>query len=286
MTEGEASIDQRRLADVLKAQGWGYYRAAYTHGRGLFDQALDAFQQAAAIYRDVGDQAGLAAAIGGQATVLRSSGRPEAIRRASDLHQEQIGILRDLGAEAAMPEALINLALASRDLATADPAAAGVVAAGVGACREAMTLAKRGQSLDQMALATATLADLCLVMAEIDEPAYRDTHLQEALGFYGQALQLWGERDPDGAALARMGLAEAYIALGRNLEGARDLLGEVLEYYTTYTAAPVSGPVRYQIAQVRELEARLLEAEGQPGQAAAKREEARDQLETLGFQPS
>lgn len=280
-----AAADERRLADILKAQGWGFYRAAFTHGRHLFETSLETFRQAAAIYRDLGDQAGLAGALAGEATVLRSTGDPAAIRQALDLYRQEIELLRGSAAEEALPEGLINLALASRDLVTADQTATWAFDGGVTACREAITIANSKGNSDSVALANSTLADLCLVMARLDQPAYRETHLKEALGFYGQALRLWEARDQDGAILAKLGLAEAYIELERNLEGARDLLAEVLDYYTAYTNAPVSGPVRYQIAQVKELEARLLLAEGRPDEAEAKRQEARDQLEALGFQP-
>jgi hypothetical protein len=80
-----------------------------------------------------------------------------------------------------------------------------------------------------------------------------------------------------------MGMAEAYIALGRNLEGARDFLAEVHRYYAEYAGAPVKGPVRYQMAQVKELEARILDAEGKPEEAAQAREEGRQNLDALGF---
>lgn len=154
---------------------------------------------------------------------------------------------------------------------------------GVEACREALDLAKRTSKPEAEALCACTLADLCLVMARLDREDYRETHLKEALGFYGQAEKLWEDRDKDGQALARLGLAEAYILLRRNLDGARDLLDEVLDYYVNYAGTPVSGPVRYQVAQVKELQARLLEAEGKPEEAARAHQEAREQLERLGF---
>ncbi len=166
-------------------------------------------------------------ALSGRATVLRSSGVPEAIRRAIGLYREEAALLRDLGREDEMPEALVGLALAYRDLATADPTAALELGEGVTACREALGRAEGTGKRDVQALAACTLADLCLVMARVDGEAYRERHLKEALAFYGQAEKLWADTDQDGLALCRLGLAEAYIALGENLEGARDLLEEV-----------------------------------------------------------
>lgn len=275
-------------ADRLKAQGWGYYRAAFTHGRQLWDHAQAAFERAEALYREVGTQEGregLVGALSGRGTVLRSSGAPEAIREALGLYEEEVALLREFGREAELPEALVNLALAYRDLATVDPAAAAGLGKGVQACREALEGAKRAGRPDAQALAASTLGDLCLVMARLDTEDHRQQHLKEALAFYGQAEKLWEDRDQDGLALCRLGLAEAYIDMGRNLEGARDLLDEVLRYYSDYAGTPVTGPVRYQIAQVRELEARLLETEGKPEEAAQARKEAKDNLGALGFEP-
>jgi tetratricopeptide (TPR) repeat protein len=277
--------ETRRWAEVLKAQGWGSYRAAFTHGRKLWDQALAAFEQSEALFRDLGEKEGLIGVLSGRATVLRSSGDPESIRRSVALYHEEIDLIRESGREEELPGALVNLGLAYRDLATVTPEAAAEMAKGIEACREALEKAKRADRPDEAALATCTLADLSLLLAGLDRPEYRERHLKEAMGFYGQAEKLWEERDEDGRTMARLGLAEAYIALGRNLEGARDLLEEVLRYYETYAGGPVSGPVRYQIAQVKALEARLLEAEGNPEEAARIRQEARDHLEVLGFPP-
>jgi hypothetical protein len=283
-----SSRDDDRLtwADRLKAQGWGYYRAAYTHGRGLWDHALAAFEQAEALYREAGGsegRAGLAGALSGRGAVLRSSGDPEAIRRAIALYQEEIDLLRELGREMVLPEALTNLGLAYRDLATVQPTAAAGLELGIVACREALEEAKRLGQQEAEGLAAGTVADICLVLARLDSEDYRERHLKEALSFYGQAEKAWEGRDEDGLALSRLGLAEAYIALGQNLEGARDLLEEVLKFYEAYAGTPVKGPVRYQIAQVKELEARLLEAEGQNEKAGVVRRQAREHLQALGF---
>ncbi len=276
-------------ADRLKAQGWGYYRAAFTHGRQLWDHALAAFERAEDLYREVGSRQareGLIGTLSGRGTVLRSSGAPEAIRQAIGLYEEEITLLRELGGDDDLPEALVNLGLAYRDMATVDPAgAAGDLEKGARVCREALEGAKKGGDQDGQALAASTLADLSLVLARLDAPEFREQHLKEALAFYGQAEKLWEGRDQDGLALCRLGLAETYIAMGRNLEGARDLLDEILDYYREYAGPPVKGPVLYQIAQVKELQARLFEAEGKPDEAAAVRREARESLKTLGFEP-
>jgi len=278
--------EKLRWAERLKAQGWGYYRAAYTHGRQLWEHALTAFEQSEALFREVGTntaRAGLVGTLSGRATVLRSSGTPAAIRQALGLYEEEVALLRELGRHDDVPEALVNLALAHRDLMTVEPAETPGLAQAVGVCREALDGAKRTGDEGVQALALSTLADLCLVIAGIDTPDHRERHLKEALAFYGQAEKLWEGRDEDGRALARMGMAEAYIALGRNLEGARDFLAEVHRYYAEYAGAPVKGPVRYQMAQVKELEARILDAEGKPEEAAQAREEGRQNLDALGF---
>jgi len=275
-----------KWAEILKSQGWGYYRAAFTHGRQLWDQALTAFEQAEAIFRQEDHPEGLVGVLSGRASVLRCSGRPESIRKALELYREESGLLQDMdGREAELAQSWVNEALAYRDLLTVEPEAASSMTDAVAACRRALETAGQAEKPETEALAACTLADLCLVMARLDEPSFKERHLKEAMGFYGQAEKLWEERDPDGQALARMGLAETYIALGENLEGARDLLGEVLEYYEDYSGKPVSGPVRYQIAQVKELEARLHEAEGDSGEAARARREAESHLEALGFKP-
>jgi len=226
-----APEDKLRWANILKAQGWGYYRAAFTHGRKLWDTALETFRQAGAIFRELGDKEGLAGTLSGEATVLRSTGDPEAIRRATELYQEGIDLLKELGREDHLPEALVNLALAHRDLATVEPTEGASLEQGVRACREALETAKIKNQPDNIALAASALGDLCLIMARLDRPEYRETHLKEALGFYGQAEKLWDGRDADGAALARLGLAEAYITLGENLGGARDLLEDRERYF-------------------------------------------------------
>lgn len=287
---GGARDRQEKLAwaERLKAQGWGFYRAAYTHGRQLWDHALAAFEQAEALYREAGGQEGtegLLGALSGRGSVLRSSGRPEAIREAIRLYEEEIGLLRELGRATDLPEALVNVGLACRDLATVQPSAAAGLEKGVRACHEALELARSQGRPEAQALAASTVADLCLVLARLDAEDYRHQHLKEALAFYGQAEKLWEDRDPDGLALCRLGLAETYIAMNRNLDGARDLLGEVEKYYLAYAGTPVKGPVRYQLAQVKELQARLAEAEGKPEEAARARAEARAGLEALGFRP-
>lgn len=289
MTDQE---DKLAWAQRLKAQGWGYYRAAYTHGRQLFDHARVAFEQAEALFRESGGpegKAGLATALSGRGAVLRAAGEADAIRRAIALFEEQAAILRELetqghpGIQPDLAEAQVNLALAYRDLATVDPGSAADLEKGIVACRRALETAERAGKPEDRALAASTLADLCLVLARLDAGEYHQQHLKEALAFYGQAEKLWQDRDPEGLALCRLGMAETYIAMGRNLEGARDLLEEALRYYTDYSGTPVKGPVRYQIAQAKELEARLLEAEGKPGEAAEARRQAKDHLQALGF---
>ncbi|RJQ08226.1 MAG: hypothetical protein C4551_05675 [Bacillota bacterium] len=278
-----------RWAERLTAQGWGYYRAAFTHGRKLWDYALAAFEQAEGLYRRANvteGREGLAQALSGRATVLRSSGLPDAIREAVGLHREAIAILRELEAKEGLAEGLVNLALAYRDLVTVDPGAGSELGEAVEACREALDISKETGRPEDRALAACTLADISALLARLDDDAYRERHLAEALGFYGQAEKLWQDNDRDGLALARMGLAEAYVALGKNLEGARDLLDEVERYYIDYSGSPVRGPVRYQLAQVKELRARLLEAEGRSEEARALRQEALDGLEALGFKPN
>jgi tetratricopeptide (TPR) repeat protein len=274
-----------RWVQALKAQGWGYYRAAFTHGRELWEHALEAFRQAAALARETGNQRALVGVLSGEATVLRSTGAKEAIRRAVALYEEEIALLKTLGLEEQVPEALVNLALAYRDLATVEAAEAPVIEKGIEACREALESAKKADDPETHALAACTVGDLCLVMARLDLAEFREQHLKAAMAFYGQAEKLWEGRDADGVALARLGLSEAYIALKENLDGARDLIREVLEYYEGYSGPPVSGPVRYQMAQAKELLARLLEAEGKPGEAAEARREAQSLLKTLGFRP-
>lgn len=275
-------------AERLKAQGWGYYRAAYTHGRQLWDHALAAFEQAEALCREAGGpegREGLIGALSGRGTVLRSSGTPDAIRAAIAFYQEEIALLREFGREKDLPEALVNLGLAYRDLVTVDPSAAADLEEGIRACREAVEGAKKLDRPEAEALAAGAIADICLVLARLDDEEYRERHLKEALSFYGQAEKLWEGRDEDGLALCRLGLSEAYIALGQNLEGARDLLEEVLRFYRDYAGTPVKGPVRYQIAQIKELQARLLRAEGKDKEAAEAHREAEDHLEALGFRP-
>lgn len=283
MSDAEEKV---RWAERFKAQGWAYYRAAFTHGRQLWEHALIAFEQAEGLLRDAATpraREGLIGVLSGKGSVLRSTGDPEGIRQALGLYREEIALLREFGRERELPEALVNVALACRDLATVDPTRAAELSQGVAACREALETARRLDRPEAEALAANTLGDLCLVLARLDLEEYRDRHAREAVGFYGQAEKLWQDRDEDGVTLARMGLAEAYITLGQNLEGARDLLEEALRYYRDYSGRPVSGPVRYQIAQVKELEARLYEAEGKVEDAARARREARESLESLGF---
>jgi len=275
-----------KWAEILKSQGWGYYRAAFTHGRQLWDQALTAFEQAEAIFRQEDSPEGLVGALSGRASVLRSSGRPESIRKALELYREETRLLETMeDRQAELARSWVNQALAYRDLLTVAPTEARRAAEAIEACRRALEAAKRAAEPGVEALAACTVADLCLVMARLDDPSFKEKHLKEAMGFYGQAERLWEDNDPDGQALARLGLAEAYIALGQNLEGARDLLHEVLTYYEDYSKGPVSGPVRYQIAQVKELEAGLYEAEGDPERAARARQEALGHLKALGFAP-
>lgn len=269
----------RREAILLKAGAWELIRRGFAEDRHYLDAAEDQLKQAEALCRSIGDGEGLVGILGGRGAILRSSGEKDKILAALSLYTEEVGLLADANREKEVAAYQSNVVMAYRDLATVDPEnALAYIGRGLDIGQTALAVSQRLADRGGMAQGSANLADLCVLLAEHD-PDLTDNHLATAATLYRTAEELWDGVDEDGLAMARMGLAEVYIRLGRNFDGAEALLDQAAETYRQRHGQPVA----YQLAQVHALRARLHKAQGRPEDAAEERRQAAGLLERLGF---
>jgi len=277
MGSSEEISEQRRLL----AQAALYYEMAFTQGAAFLAMAREQLAQAEAMARQAGDDDTLAAVLGLWAAVLRAGAGRDDIARAVDYLRQQVGLLEAQGRGQEAAEAMSNLPALYRDLATVDPEhALAYLHEGLRAGEEALGRAAELDARGAMAATSAHLGDLCLILADADAER-EDEYLQVAAGLYGKADQTFGDRDRDGQVLARLGLAETYIRMGKNLEGARDFLHEALDFYSRHEG----GEVTYQVAFVYSLLARLEDTMGDHAAAREHREQAITLWRNLGFSP-
>lgn len=269
----------RREAILLKAEAWQLIRRGFAENRGHLAGAEEKLKKAEALCRSTGDREGLVGILAGRGAILRSSGQKDQILAAIGLYMEEIGILAEADREKEVAAYQSNVVMAYRDLATVDPEnALDHLGRGFEIGQAALAASRRLADRAGMAQGSANLAELCMLLADND-PELAEDHLATAVVLYRAAEELWTELDREGLAAARMGLAEAYLRLGRNLEGVEELLEQSAEIY----AGADGGPVVYQLAQVHALRARLRQAQGRPAEAAEERGKAIDLFERLGF---
>ncbi len=268
-------------AILLKAEAWELIRRGFAEDRRHLEAADGKLRQAEALCRSIGDREGLVGILGGRGAILRSSGEKGKLLAAISLYTEEIGILADADREKEVAVYQSNIVAAYRDLATVDPEkAVEYIGRGLEIGQAALTVSQRLSDRAGMAQGSANLADLCALLAEHD-PELSENHLATAATLYRTAEELWTEVDDDGVALARMGLAEVYIRLGRNLDGAEALLDQAEEFYGRSGTQSIG----YQQSQIHALRARLREAEGRPEDAAEERRKAVEILDRMGFGP-
>lgn len=278
MNEAEREAT-RQEAILLKAEAWELIRRGFAEDRRHLEAADRKLRQAEALCRSIGDREGLVGILGGRGAILRSSGEVDKLLTAISLFTEEIGILADADREPEVAVYQSNIVAAYRDLATVDPdKAVEYIGRGLDIGQAALTVSQRLSDRAGMAQGSANLADLCVLLAGHD-PELGENHLATAASLYRAAEELWTGVDDDGVALARMGLAETYVRLGRNLEGADALLDQAEDFY----GRPGGQGVGYQQSQVHALRARLREAQGRPEEAAEERRQASEIMERIGF---
>jgi len=263
------------------AQAAVYYQMAFTHGKAFLAMAREELAAAEKAAREAGDDEALASVYGLWASVLRTEAGPEAIVQAVDYVRQEVELLEANGRVREAAEAMVSLPALYRDLATVDPAhSLAHVYEGLKAGEEALRRASELDLRSAMVAGSTYLGDLCLMLADADAER-QDEHLQVAAGLYGKADELATQDDRDGQVLARLGLAETYIRMGKNLDGARDFLQEALDFYSRHEG----GELTYQVAYVFSLMARLEDALGDYQAARTHREEAISLWRNLGFSP-
>ncbi|MHB0884425.1 MAG: hypothetical protein ACYC6V_02640 [Bacillota bacterium] len=271
----------RQEAILLKAEAWELIRRGFAEDRHHLEAADRKLRQAEALCRSIGDREGLVGILGGRGAILRTSGEVDKLLAAVSLYTEEVGILADADREKEVAVYQSNIVAAYRDLATVDPEqAVEYIGRGLEIGQAALTVSQRLSDRAGMAQGSANLADLCVLLAEHD-PELGENHLATAATLYRTAEELWTGVDDDGLAMARMGLAEVYIRLGRNFDGAEALLEQAGEFY----GRSGDQSVGYQRSQVHALRARLLTAEGRPAEAADERRKAAEIMDRLGFGP-
>ncbi len=270
-----------REAILLEAEGWELIQRGFAGDRRLLDAAEERFRKAETLCRSWGDREGLVGILSGRAAILRNSGEKEKILAAIDLYTEEIALLADAGREREVAAYQCNVALAYRDLATADPEGAiEFIGRGLDEGRRALALNEKLGHRPGLAQGSSVIADLCLLLADRD-PELKENHLATAATLYRTAEELWTGIDPEGQAMARMGLAEAYIGMGKNLDGAEALLDEAAREYTG--EGETGRPVAYQLSQIHALRSRLLQAQGRTEEALEERRLAIELLNKAGF---
>ncbi|MEW6524511.1 MAG: tetratricopeptide repeat protein [Bacillota bacterium] len=256
------SLDAQRRVREWKQAGWQAYQRAFTEGRSQLAVALSSFSSAEAECRKVRDFQELVGVLSGLGAVARATGGKEELEKALRYYWEEVDILTSLGRQLEAADRHAELEAVYRDLAMVDAEKALVyLKEGLEVGIKALDVARQCQDREIMARVGTAVADICQLISEHD-CEYAEYHLEMAADLYLQAAGTWEE--VEGKAMANMGLAEVYIRLGKNLDGARELLEQAME---TYVKLP-GGQVDYQVAQVHALLGRLFAVSGDRARAA------------------
>ncbi len=264
----------------MMARGWAYFDRAFREDRQYLTCAHRTFRQVEELSRRAGLPELEAEALSAQGMCLRATGQVEQVQRALEAHDRAAALWETLGREEELATERDRMQLAYRDLAVVDRGRAlEYLKKGFEVGQQALTVWKRRRNKAGLAQCCSNLADLCCILAQHD-PGLMRRHLAMAATLYQQAEELWGESAPDAVMTARMGLAEVYIALNANLEGAEAILKDALGYYSGKRGTQVT----YQLAQANALLARCYRRQGRMKMAREHETRARSLFRSLGFE--
>jgi tetratricopeptide (TPR) repeat protein len=261
-----SGVDDKRRAwvDQARQAGWQAFDRAFTEGREQLTLAAEHFARAEAECRRERDYPGLVGVLSGLGAVHRALGDRADLEKALRYYWEEVDILTSLGRELEAAERHAELGAVYRDLAAADGDRALLyLKEGLEVGMKALEVARRYQARETCARISMAVADICQVLSDHDLE-YAEFHLEMAADLYRQSAEVW-PADAEGRAITNLGLAEVYVRLGKNLEGARVLLEQALEIYQ---ALP-GGQVDYQLGQVHAVLGRLYARSGDRPRAAA-----------------
>lgn len=309
MSEGSASKEYPWLQRI--SRGWKAYQKSFSLGREHAREALDLFAGAVSTLREKADYDNLPLALNGMGASLHLLGSPEDLRQAEKCYDEEVRLLERAKNVQELAQAVSSEQAVLRDLALVQPELAfDCLEKGLRLGEKGMTLATRTKDEKSLAWVSQTTADLCSILARMDR-SMAETHLETAIDLYRKADALWdrvvlrarprkpaasaeqaGGRAPagpsgqapsisreaaEGKALALLGMAEAYIMLGRDLGEARAMVDKAKAYYAG------AGSGAYQMGHVESLYGSLALAEGDREQALHHFQDAGETFRHLGF---
>ncbi len=281
-------------------QGWEAYNKSFIEGKGSVDEAVNLFREAAEILREAGDEINLPLALAGLGSALHALGGVDDLLEASRCYEEEGRLWGSVEASHQVVLSVTRHQAVLRDLALLQPEKGlEYVEKGLAIGERAMNEARLQEDHRDLATVTHTTADLCMVLARIDSECMA-SHLEVALELYGKALDIWEHEAEDrdfagvdethqadgtdeaseaaeGRAICLMGMAEAYIMLGRNLEGAESFLDDAACYYERF------GPNSYHMGHIKSLFGSLFVATGHREKAVSCFKESREIFRRLGF---
>lgn len=254
---------------------------SYSSGRELAHEAAHCFEAALAEAGEDAEENLIALILEGRAQALHAAGDLPSLEAAVKCYEEAVLHLHNAGEVLRIPLVVSGYQACCRDLALLQPAVAlDMVQKGLTAGQEALSLALSLHDGRSVALLSQTTADLCCVMADLD-PEMRREHIEVALEMYERAELFWEEQagyeTPEGKIIAQLGMAEAYIKLGKNLDSALQFLDQAREFYEN------TQPSSYQLGQVFVLYGRLFATQGESDKADEYARKAREIFSRLGF---
>jgi tetratricopeptide (TPR) repeat protein len=201
----EGGLNSARALGDRMAEAWMLNNLGMAYGLQRKEQAAGCFEEALAIYREIGDKPGQARAANNVAQAcLRMRRFPEALEAAT----RSLAVQRQAGDRYGEGIALGNLGDACRALARYDDA--------IGHLEQAMDIFRELGDQHSQADSLSDLGDVYLTVGRLDD----------ALSCLRASLAIWrahGERYGQAATLGRLGLASKHA--GRLAE-ARELLSE------------------------------------------------------------
>lgn len=289
-------------------KGWKAYQKAFSSGKEYAYEALELFEGAVETLREIDDRGNLPLALDGMGACFHLLGTGDDIEQARGCYNEEMKLLERSGSKEELVQVISSQQAVLRDLALLSPASAFLyLEEGLKLGERGMTLATKTRDERSLAWVTKTTADLCCVLARIDS-VYTSSHLDTAIDLYEKAVVLWdrvmerghpGERQSHGAragsrtpesggmagagqvleskTLTLLGLSQAYIMQGKNLDIARSILDQARFFYSS------GRPDLYQLAHVESLYGDLALAEGNREEASLHFGEAAGAFDRLGF---
>lgn len=315
MSEGSTRQRYPWLQRISK--GWKAYQKSFSSGKEHAREALDLFAGAAQTLREAEDTENLPLALDGMGAALHLLGTNEDLLRADKCYDEEIRLLERAANPQELTQAVSSQQAVLRDLALVAPESAFAhLEKGLKLGDKGMTLAAKMRDERSLAWVSQTTADLCCVLARIDR-ACAASHLEVALDLYQKSAVLWdrlaarrrpkkaapaasssptasaspedGEKGSrpqsvtihreaaEGRTLTLLGMAEAHIMQGKNLDRARILLDDARDFYSK------GGPGSYQMGHVESLYGSLALAGGDRDEASRRFANAAGIFRRLGF---